>query len=151
MQSETWESESAVAKKLCVAREVLVQFRKTNLEKNRDWKVEHKQVELSPDAIDRISTALGATADPGEPDTHNTPPAAVPEVPVELEILRIYPNPRLLAAKTDAGVLVLVRVPRNKNFRPRMKIKAKPPTDGAVGSATLYTLEGRCPRYPGRW
>lgn len=155
MAIELWELEAAVAKKIGVGRDVLIEYRQAHLEKNLDWRTNRKQVELSQDAIDKISTALGATAVSAEPEAHNTPsaqtPASVPEAPVELEVVRIYPNPRLLAAKTADGRLVNVAVPRNKNFRPRMQIKARPPVNGAIGSTSLFSLDGRCPRYPGRW
>jgi hypothetical protein len=151
MAIELWELEAAVAKKIGVGRNVLIEYRQAHLEKNLHWRTNRKQVELSQDAIDRISTALGATAAPAKPDTHSAPPPAVPEEPVELEVVRIYPNPRLLAAKTADGRLVNVAVPRNKNFRPRMQIKARPPVNGAIGSTSLFSLDGRCPRYPGRW
>ncbi len=148
MAIEPWELEAAVAKKIGVGRNVLIEYRQAHLEKNLHWRTNRKQVELSQDAIDKISATLGTAPPGGEPVSHSTPPApaAVPEV-VELQVLRVYPNPRLLAAKTAAGDLVLVSVPKNKNFRPRMQIKARPPANGS----TLYYLDGRCPRYPGRW
>ena len=147
MPMEIWELEQDVAKKIGVARAVLAEYRREHLQRDQDWRVTRKQVELSQGAIDKISTTLGAVQ-PGEPEAHNTPapPVAVPEV-VELEVMRVYPNPRLLLAKDAAGELALVAVPKNKNFRPRMKIKARPPANGN----TLYHLEGRCPRFPGRW
>jgi hypothetical protein len=137
---EIWLLEQDLAKKIGVARDVVAEYRKAHLQRDKDWRIERKQVELSQDAIDKISTALGAsTADPA----HNTaPPQAV-----EITVLRLWPNPRLLQAKTAEGELVRVWVPKNKNFRPGMKIKARPPANGSF----QYTLEGRCPRYPGRW
>jgi hypothetical protein len=143
MSFETWELESVVAKKLGVARSVLAAHRKNSLEKS-EWRLNHNQVEIAAAAIKKISTTLGTTP-PGNPAAHNTA-AAAPEV-VELEVLKVYPNPRLLAAKAADGSLILVSVPRNKNFRVRMRIKARPPEEGR----TTYTLEGRCPRFPGRW
>jgi hypothetical protein len=139
---ELWEPEAVVAKKLGLSRDVLAAYRKTRLEKNDEWRMNRNQVEISTSAIDKISTALAAgPAVPAQP-----PP---PPEPVELEVVRIYPNPRLLLARhLDAGGgLALVWVPKNKNFRPRMKIKARPPDNGC----TTYRLEGRCPRFPGRW
>lgn len=143
MSERIWELESAVGKKLGVVRGVLAEYRKTQLEKDREWRMNRNQVELSPDAIDKISTALGAAP---AVTAHNPPPAVAPEAVEELEVVRVYPNPRLLLAKMGAE-LVLVAVPRNKNFRARMLIKARRPANGSA----LYTLEGRCPRFPGRW
>ena len=147
MESETWVLESVAAKNLGVSRSVLAEYRKKTLMQNRHWRLNHNQVEILEEALHNISTTLGATP-PGqeaEPDsTTPAPPAAEPEV-VELEVIRVYPNPRLLAAKTAGGFVVQVLVPKNRNFRPRMQIKAR------RGPGSAYYLEGRCPRYPGRW
>lgn len=139
MTEEIWLLEQDVAKKIGVSRAIVTEYRKAHLQRDQDWRVTHKQVELSQDAIDKISTALGAST----ALAHNTaPPQAV-----ELTVARIWPNPRLIEANTADGQAIRVWVPKNKNFRPGMKIKARPPDNGSF----QYTLEGRCPRYPGRW
>lgn len=170
MDNRTWQFESVVAKNLGLARDVLAAYRKNSLEKNLDWRIHRKQVELSRDGIKKImdsllmapdpvtlSTALGTsppaaapmtTAQPKEP----APPANGPPQPeklVELQVVKIYPNPRLLRARTAEGELVTVAVPKNRNFRPLMRIRARQP--GAPPAVQIYQLEGRCPRYPGRW
>lgn len=165
MANRTWQFESVVAKNLGLARDVLAAYRKNSLEKNQDWRVHRKQVEISDDGIKKImdsllmapdpvtlSTALGTSPPAAEP-TRPTEPAPAANGPppelVELMVQKIYPNPRLLLARTADDQLVTVAVPRNKNFRPLMRIKAHPP--GAPPAAQIYRLEGRCPRYPGRW
>jgi hypothetical protein len=75
------------------------------------------------------------------------PPSSGPEF-VELTVTRVYPNPHVIEACLETGEHVRVAVMRNTNFRPQMKIKARRPLpDGPE----LYRLEGRCPRFPGRW
>jgi hypothetical protein len=68
----------------------------------------------------------------------------------ELMVERIVPNPRLVLASYEArGVkqLVKVWVGVNRNFRPRMTLKAQ---RGATEYAP-WKLVGRRPRLPGRW
>jgi hypothetical protein len=153
MANTTWQLESLVAKKLALGRSEIAAFRKTSLQKDRDWRLHKKQVELTPDAIDKISTALGTSPPAAAPDTAQPAPPTgdtpQPEL-VELQVARIYPNPRLLQARTAAGQLVNVAVPKNQNFRPPMRIKAHPP-DQPPPAVQIYRLEGRCPRFPGRW
>jgi hypothetical protein len=57
-------------------------------------------------------------------------------------------NRRILCAvKKEGGAAVRVRVRDNQNFMPGMEFRARP--DGAY--ADIYILEGRGPRYRGRW
>lgn len=146
-----WIQEQTFAKKIGVARSVLVAYRKKNLLQGPDWRIERKQVELSGEATEKISAALGEPPAVGETTAGNVSPApqATAE-PIELLVTKIYPNPRLLQARTADGQVVVVSVPRNRNFRPLMKLKAWPPAADTPG-AQLYTLEGRCPRLPGRY
>lgn len=84
-------------------------------------------------------------------DNGQQPPAEI----VELIVTRVFPNPRLILAKfpddtsNDVRNQVRVKVPNNINFQPRMKIRARRPLN--PNGAQLYVLEGRCPRYRGRW
>jgi len=69
---------------------------------------------------------------------------------VELIVTRGCLNPRILVATLPgAGKAqdqqVRVKVKSNVNFRPKMKLRARPI------DAEFYELVGRCPRYPGRW
>jgi hypothetical protein len=143
---EIWLLEQDVSKKIGVARAVIAEYRKEHLTLGEDWRVERKQVELSQSAVDKISTALGATP----ALSPITPPPPVPEA-VELIVLRLLPNPRLLVAVFPDDLArrhtLYVSVAMNKNFRPGMRIKTRPPDNGTA----IYKLEGRCPRYPGRW
>jgi hypothetical protein len=72
---------------------------------------------------------------------------------VEVEVVRIPPNPRLVRVKYhDEGQehQILVRVGRNANFKPRMKLKLERPSDWASRTKP-WEYKGRLPRLPGRW
>jgi hypothetical protein len=71
---------------------------------------------------------------------------------VELEILRIPPNPRLVICRYwifGEERRCMVRVGRNANFRPGMKLLVKRPAAGAETEPWAY--DGLLPRRPGRW
>jgi len=141
--------ESCVAERFGVTRHALENFRSHELKKT-EWKKEGRDIYLSERAIEKLRKSLG------DPDVECSSclknGSAAPEL-VQLVVIRTYPNPRLLLARfpdpttpTDAAP-VRVQCLNNANFRTGMKIKAKPPTD----SFPLYRLEGRGPRFPGRW
>jgi hypothetical protein len=72
---------------------------------------------------------------------------------LEVEVVKIPPNPRLVWAKYHQDGReheILVRVRRNTNFKPRMKLKLERPTDWA-SRRTPWEYKGRLPRLPGRW
>lgn len=143
-----WYPEQLVAERLQLTHGALEAYRRS-LKKNDDWKKDGREILLSPDAVKRLLAELGspdydisscAIAENGEKQK----PASV-----ELTIEKIFPNPRLIQARTEAGELVRVRVPSSVNFQPRMKIKAHPPLNEQ--GPQLYRLEGRVPRFRGRW
>jgi hypothetical protein len=71
---------------------------------------------------------------------------------VELEILRIPPNPRLVICRYwifGEERRALIRVHRNKNFKPGMKLLVKRPANGT--EAEPWGYDGLLPRRPGRW
>ena len=71
---------------------------------------------------------------------------------IELEILRIPPNPRMVicAYRAVSGERrCIVRVGRNANFRPRMRLLVKRPANGA--DAEPWAYDGSLPRRPGHW
>lgn len=143
-----WFVESLLADRLGVTRNALESFRSQVLKKDVDWKKENRQVLLSDDAVKKICRQLGS------PDLDYSgcaqkngdgPPS--PEI-LELTVTRVFPNPRVIEASLEDGERVHVSVMHNINFRPAMKIKARLPLPGGP---RLYRLEGRCPRFPGRW
>jgi hypothetical protein len=71
---------------------------------------------------------------------------------VELEVLRIPANPRMILCRYWAGNeerRALIRVHRNKNFKPGMKLLVKRPAAGAEAEPWAY--DGSMPRRPGHW
>jgi hypothetical protein len=76
--------------------------------------------------------------------------AAVEHAEVKVKILRICANPRLvLCGYLDGGLerRVLVRVGRNSNFTPGMKLEALRPSK----ETEVWGYAGRLPRFKGRW
>ena len=95
-----------------------------------------------------IAKALLATNESEEPVLEREVPVESAEVKVK--ILRICANPRLvLCAYSDGGFerRVLVRVGRNRNFTPRMELKAVRP----ARETEPWLYQGRLPRFRGRW
>ena len=71
---------------------------------------------------------------------------------VELEGLRIPANPRMILCRYWAGNeerQCIVRVGRNANFRPGMKLLVKRPANGTEAEPWAY--DGLLPRRTGRW
>lgn len=83
------------------------------------------------------------------PEKNNGPGPAAPAAPAaqleELIVKRVFLNPRLLLATAPSGREVRVRVRNNQNFVVKMKLKARP-----IGY-DFYQMEGRCPRFKGRY
>jgi hypothetical protein len=143
---ERWYSESQLASHLSITRSTLENFRSSSLKKN-DVKKIGRSIFISEPALQKLLRELGSEEfDCTECLEKNGPPQ---NGVVDLVVSRVFPNPRLIEAQDpETGELVRVAVMRNDNFRPRMTIKARRPLpDGPQ----LYRLEGRCPRFPGRW
>ena len=71
---------------------------------------------------------------------------------VEVKILRLCPNPRLVECTYfEEGMerRALIRVHRNKNFKPGMKLVIKRPANGTEAEPWAY--DGAIPRRPGHW
>jgi hypothetical protein len=143
---ERWYSESLLASRLTVTRTSLENFRKGALQKD-DVKKIGRALFISEAALKKLLRELGSEElDCSECLEKN---GAAQDGVVELVVTRVFTNPRLIQAVTDTGELVLVSVARNENFRPNMTVKAHTP--GPLPAPQLYQLEGRCPRFPGRW
>lgn len=61
-------------------------------------------------------------------------------------VRRFYPNPHLMEVTLADGRRVNVRVQTVKNFREGMTVPVRP-----SGTAGIYELGRRAPRFPGRW
>lgn len=72
---------------------------------------------------------------------------------VEVEIVRLCLNPRLVMARYKEGTVervIKVRVGVNRFFRPRMKLALERPLDWE-NRVLPWEYRGRRPRLPGRW
>jgi hypothetical protein len=72
---------------------------------------------------------------------------------IEVEVLRIPPNPRLVICRycvSGEQRRCTVRVGRNYNFVPRMKFSVAEPRD-LVARARPWEYSGPLPRRRGRW
>lgn len=158
MNSSTYYYESKLSEKLGISRDELTAYRRQFLKKKSgDWAMLGRDVVLSHGAVDRFlsywvektqaapdAAAILACAVPHQ--KKNGAPAILPNGPVDLVVKRRYPNVHLLLATDSTGGDHRVWVPANDNFRPDMKLKARP-----QGPGKPHKLVGRCPRYPGRW
>jgi hypothetical protein len=145
---ELWYSESLLASHLAITRSTLENFRKSSLKKN-DAKKIGRALFISEAALKKLLRQLGSEELDCSDCLEKNGAEAQPEIS-ELKVERVYPNPRLLLATTDTGELVRVSVSNNINFRKGMTIKARP-FKGPFLSPQFYRLEGRCPRFPGKW
>lgn len=152
--------EKRLAEKLNLSLRDFRYVRREALKKRRDWTIEGRAVVLTEKALARVIEFIRSTS--GEPlasdfsdcrlpspaekknGAHDAAPPPDEELQ-ELTVKRIYPNYRLLMATTQDGTDVRVSVMQNKNFRPRMTLKARP-----IGE-NHFRMEGRCPRFPGRY
>jgi hypothetical protein len=149
--NELWYSETALAAKLNVTKNGLQNFRSDALQ-DGEWKKIGREIYLAPRALNKVLELTGnENVDCSDCllQKNGEPPGPAIE---ELMVKRIFPNPHLVlcvkpANGSQPATFVLVRVPMNKNFRPTMILRAKPDPN----NPTLYRLEGRCPRFPGRW
>lgn len=146
--------EQKVADTLGLSRPEIQHIRKTVLKKKKDWTILGRSVVLTKDALDRIMVYLrhSTNARIGEVDFADCQRAIVapqkkesPNGFHQLTVLRIPPNPRVLSCTNDAGAIVVAQVQNNRNFRPKMTLAARLVRPG------VYQMEGRCPRYPGRY
>lgn len=144
-----WYSESLLAERLGITASAMSQYSRA-LKKNERKKQDGCWF-IHETAADALLKGLGSAdmdiATCALQENGQEPPA--PTI-VELTVSRIFNNPNLIEAEYGDGKKVRVKVPKNVNFQPRMTIKARIPVT-ATGPYPLYILEGRCPRYRGRW
>lgn len=144
-----WYYEASIADRLGLTRNALEDYRARSLKKKGDWKKIGRAVALSEPALKKLLTDLNANGlDCTDCQVRKNGADETEAGVEELKVIRVYPNPRLLLAATDTGEQVRVQVPNNNNFRAGMTIKARALRLPAM---QLYRLEGRCPRFPGKW
>jgi hypothetical protein len=152
--------ENHVRAQLGIQKDEIRELRQDNLTEDVQWKLWHKRIWLSLEAVQRLMSlkgisqkngaqkAAGANADDGDPlkSTITKKPAA-PE-PVTLMAVRATRNPHILAAcmPDDNPACpkkpLRVRVKTAANFRPQMKFQAVL----VAGYKDLFDLVGPHPR-----
>jgi len=151
---ETLYLEAAVADRLGLTREYVRHYRAQNLAEKKDWCLVGRAVALTETGaqalLAHLPAAAGAAVDlsgcevpAGE--KKNGAAAPVAAATLDLKVFKILPNPRFLLAIDAAGTRLQVAVKSSENFRPGMTLRAKKDSRGH------FTLEGRTPRYPGRY
>jgi hypothetical protein len=153
--TEAWLSEETG-----LSRSVLREFREKNLSA-ADWRTGARNMVVWERSalgkargqwrdmnglIEKILTG-GEPAEAGAEVAEYAPERAevLPEV-VQASVVRKFANPHLIEARTDTTA-ILVRVHNNENFVSGMSIRARRPK----ASTSPWVLEGRCPRWPGRF
>lgn len=142
-------SEKKLAEKIGVARDDAKAAREAALVPERHWLLDKRAVVITAEGLPILLAYLAATMEeiaplPTDFEDCRQGPGPVDTL-AELEVTRIFPNTRLLQARTASGDLVSVQVRTNENFRPRMKLMARP-----IGGS-IWKLEGNCPRQRGRY
>src|SRR5574338_1365355 len=120
-----WYLEAALATHLKVSKNDLENCRVKSLTK-KEWRKKEGGFEIAPAGLQKILEALGCSELDCSPCLVGAP-AAAPEAPLTLIVNRVYPNPHLLDCLQPAengapARRITVRVPMNRNFRPRMVI-----------------------------
>lgn len=161
----TWIEEGDLALEFGFSRAVLTDLRSHVLEEGADWKISKKRVLISPAGVAKLQKNLAEEPENEAPEPENTGPALLTLAQGEnghgeaagsgnealLLVVSRVPgiNRRILCAKRKEGddAELRVRVKDNQNFMPGMEFRARP--DPIY--ADVYNLEGRTPRYRGRW
>lgn len=148
--------EKKVAEKLHLSRKDFRYVRRETCEKHRDYSNAGRELVLAQGGLDKILEFLQGSGSAQLPadfadclqatprKKEDPPPAGV----VELKVLRKYGNPRMMLALDHAGEQVIVNVPDSKNFVPGMTLRAR---QVAEKPPRRFRLEGRCPRFKGRY
>lgn len=131
-------TEEKIAAEFGMPRSELKKFRREELA-HGDWSLVDRQVVYTQEGLELALAHF-----------HLSPPKPAPAPPevVVLTVRRVWANPRLLqAADPDdpSGPAVTVQLNNNTKFRPGMSLRAR-----KIGP-NLYRMEGRSPRFYGRY
>jgi len=143
-------SERWLSQETGLSRDILREHREKNLAAGDHRKGSRGQIVWEITALDKLSAEYPEFATilenlkGGEEGARK---ALGPSEAVDGLVTRMFANPHLIGAELPGNRQILVRVHDNKNFRPGMKVKARPAKD----SGAPWVHEGRCPRWPGRY
>jgi hypothetical protein len=135
--------EADLSEKLGIPRIQLRKFRR-DMDPGRDWGKEHGKIVYTLEGIRKLEELLGL---------RETPEGFYfkDKEYKKVQVVRNWPlNKRVLTCRDEEGVELMVSVRDDSNFRPLlttgdpMMLTVRRNGDG-------WTLEGRAPRYAGRW
>jgi hypothetical protein len=112
----------------------------------------HAETEERKRKSEELAAKAAALAAEAERERKSREPLAESGNEIEVEVVRLALNPRMVICAYRTGseeCRCMVRVHRNKNFKPGMKLLVKRPAAGAEGEPWAY--DGLLPRRPGRW
>lgn len=139
-----FEAEAAV--ELGISRETMREKRTELMTEGQDWIQDGRDIKITPGALAALKDVLSDTLTPEEKKAADEAPTTQGEVKT-FTVSRVTRNPKIILAKKEGGEEVRVRVKNNRNFLPGMEVRAR--QDLAYDD--VFVLEGRCPRYRGRW
>ena len=139
--------EPARADELGLHHKILRELRKKNaadLPQGEAWKKDGPAIVWTQEGRDALLRVLELEKNAAPPPAPAQPPALVP-----LVVVRICQNPRIVLVRRPGEDMTLLRlqVRESKNFAPGMLVEKCRPT----ATPDLFHLEGRCPRFRGRW
>jgi hypothetical protein len=147
-----WTDEAQVALDFGFAREVVSELRARILSPALEWILYKKRILISEQGLEKLRSALGAPegkkeggAAPAFGDGENGQDGAARDEPVALTVTMVPRNRHILLAKKEDGTEVRLRVRDNVNFLIGMQCR------GRHAHEDVYDLEGRAPRFRGRW
>lgn len=158
--------EAKLAEQLGLSRDELRYLRETHCTEGAHFRRERGHVFWTPAGIASAKKEAGAggaadqagsagrekdgaaDAPPVAPEGAGEPATLAEEGVIELTVFSVPArNTRILDARKKDGRAVRVRVSSNVNFMPGMTFQAK----WGREFEDVYVLEGRCPRWRGKW
>lgn len=127
-----------------ITKEKAAELRRAHLEEGHGFVRRGRRIQLTEAGVG----ILGAVVMPGEKMAPAAPAAPPAPVHQTLWVERVTLNPHLILARTakNGGQQVRLRVRQSKNFMPGMEVAKCLRLEGDV-----YSLDGNCPRWRGRW
>lgn len=142
----TWESHVAV--RLGVSRRDVAAVRQQHLREGIHFVKTGRRVVYSDAGVARLAKALSNGG--GQEGSLPTRVLCAPEAlktTFSFQVRRKVANRHVIECTDEAGKIVLVRVRRNENFLPGMKVEAVPYGD----LVNVYEFTGRYPRFRGKY
>ena len=137
--------ETDLASELGVPREDIREIRQSGELGPSGWKKERNAIFITSSGEETLRLIIAnrmGISEVGLGQTEGMPMAAT-----EMSVLTIPRNPRLLICTHPDHGEVRVKCINNENFMRGMALRARPPAP----DSRVWTLDGRSPRWLGRW